>query len=433
MNAPAPWYNVDRVSQSGSVILQKWKAEREASRLSASIERGNKPITQEDLLAYLGGGASYAGPAVNERTAMNVGAVYACIGLVSGAISSMPLPVYQRTNEGRERADHEYWWLFNEQAHEDWDAATFWEYVVAAKLLYGDAYAELIRPSTRSSRVEAVLPLHPANITARKSATEGLYYEYCDPDTGSTRIVLSEDMLHFKGLGFDGKKSLSPIRFAAKQTVGMSLAATEYTARFFSNGARPDFALTTESNKLTEEQARILRTTWMDRYGGASNSHLPAVLTGGMQVKELTMSAEDTQLIQTLGWTVEEIARVYGVPPHMIGHTDKATSWGSGIEQMSIGFVKYTLQRHLKKFEQEINRKLWPNRARYFVEFNTAGLERGDYKTRMEGYRIGLGRAGEPGWLKVNEVRKLENLPPVEGGDTLNNGSTTNAQTPAAA
>jgi HK97 family phage portal protein len=133
------------------------------------------------------------------------------------------------------------------------------------------------------------------------------------------------------------------------------------------------------------------------------------------------MSAEDSQLLATRQFQVEDIARIFGVPSHMIG-SSSATAWGTGIEQMSIGFVKYTLGRHLTKIEQELNRKIWPVQSKYFVEFSTSGLERGDYKTRNEGYRVGLGRAGEPGWMTVNEIRKIENMPPVDGGDELNTG-----------
>ena len=149
-----------------------------------------------------------------------------------------------------------------------------------------------------------------------------------------------------------------------------------------------------------------------------------------MELEKLSITPEDASLLDTRRFQVEEIARIFGVPPHMIGHTSASTSWGTGIEQQSIGFVKYTLQRHLVKIEQELNRKIWPTRARYYVEFSAVGLERGDTKTRNEAYRIALGRAGEPGWMSVNEVRRAENLPPVEGGDIM---GAPNAQTPAAA
>ena len=170
----------------------------------------------------------------------------------------------------------------------------------------------------------------------------------------------------------------------------------------------------------------------MARYAGVANAHIPAILTGGGDVKTLSLNPGDAQLIETRGFQAADIARFYGVPPHMIGLTDKATSWGSGIEQQSIGFIKYTLQRHLVKIEQEINRKCFRT-ARNFAEFNTAGLERGDYKARNEGYRIAVGRAGEPGWMTINEIRKLENLPPIDGGDTLNPGGKANEPAPKTA
>ena len=149
------------------------------------------------------------------------------------------------------------------------------------------------------------------------------------------------------------------------------------------------------------------------------------------QEKSTKLIVHDAQLIASRSFQVEEICRVFGVPPHMVGHTQNTTSWGSGVEQMSIGFVKYTMQRHLRAFEQEINYKLFKT-ARNFVEFLTAGLERGDLKSRNEAYRIGLGRAGEPGWMTVNEVRALENMPPIEGGDKIASGEAEpDAQDPA--
>jgi HK97 family phage portal protein len=250
---------------------------------------------------------------------------------------------------------------------------------------------------------------------------------------GKVQTVRPEDILHITGLGFDGLRSQSVLRHALRNPAGIAYAADEYSGRFFQNGARPDFAITMAGSP-TPDQLANLRASWSDRYGGASKSHLPAVLTGGMDVKQLTMSAEDTQLIETRQFQVEDIARVFGVPPFMIGHTEKTTSWGAGVEQMSIGFVKYTLQRHLTKFEQEINRKFWRRDTGYFAEFAVEGLLRGDAKTRSEFYRSALGGSAGPAWMSTNEVRRLENLPPVDGGDTLTEWKASNGQSqPAAA
>jgi HK97 family phage portal protein len=173
---------------------------------------------------------------------------------------------------------------------------------------------------------------------------------------------------------------------------------------------------------MTEEQAKLLRATWGERHSGVANSHLPAILTGGLEVQQLTLSAVDSQILATASWNLEEICRVLGVPPFMVGSTEKSTSWGTGQENMGRGFVKYTLLRDLRKFQQEFNRKLWPTRQQYFVEFDVSGIERGDLKTENDSFRIALGRAGEPGWMTINEVRHAKLLPPIDGGNEINKG-----------
>lgn len=352
---------------------------------------------------------------VTATTAMRVSAVYAGVQLIAGAISTLPLPIYKRTKDGRERVEHDYWWLLNEQPHEDLSAAVFWEYMIAAKLFYGDAFAEILRPHYNSNKASGFIPLHPQTVTPFRD-NKKLFYKVTED--GRDRVISPADMIHIPSLGFDGLSSPSAITFAARQAVALALSANEHNEKFFDNGARPDFALKTPGN-LTKEQSDLLRTTWAQKHAGVKNSHVPAVLTGGLEIQELTLSAQDAQLLETCNFQIEEIARILGVPPHMIGHTEKTTSWGSGVENMGRGFVKFTLSRDLVKIEQELNRKLWPTREKYFVEFNVAGLERGDLKSENEALRVALGRAGEPAWMTVNEVRRIKNLPPVEGGDVI--------------
>lgn len=420
------WYDTERVAQKGSVILTAWKAQREAER-AGRVHASGEYVTMPDirkgteLFEWMTGGMSSAGVHVTEQSAMRVSAVYASVNLIGGAIACLPLPVYERSLDGRKRADNDIWWLLNEQPHPAWSAATFWEYMAASKLLLGDAYARILRAGPKIIGFE---PLHKSRITTVRRDGR-LYYVYQD-DGGKPVTIDQDDMLHIPGPGFDGLNGMSQIRHALRNSAGIALAADEYSATFFSNGARPDFAIEVPGN-VTQDQQDMVRRTWADRHGGLSNAHLPALMVGGAKVHELTMNAEDAQLVDTRRFQVEDIARIFGVPPHMIGHTTAATSWGTGIEQMSIGFVKYTLQRHLVKFEQELNRKVWPTSQKHFVEFATAGLERGDYKSRNEGYRIALGRAGEPGWMTVNEVRRLENLPPIEGGDQIMKGNANEA------
>lgn len=371
------------------------------------------------------GSAATAGEVVNESTALRVSAVYAAVSLVAGAVASMPLHLYRRTATGREKQDNPpLWWLLNEQPHPDLSAATFWETMLTARLLQGDAIAEVQRD--RNGRPLAFVPLNPAHVLIDKWRG-GLIYTWHDGEKLVTREA--GDMLHVPGLGWDGKRSMSPIRWAAANSVGMALAADKYNAAFFANGARPDFVLETDG-KLSDDAVKVLRNTWSDMHQGAGRAHKPAVLTGGLKAKAISLSAPDAQLLETRRFSVEEIARIFGVPPHLIGHTDKTTSWGSGIESMMIGFVQFTLSRHLNAIEQEINRKLFRTAAN-FVEFAVEGLLRGDTKARSDFYKSALGGSAGPAWMTVNEVRRIENLPPIEGGDQLIKWERSNVKVPA--
>lgn len=414
----------ERAKVPGSVVLNAWRNQYgpEKTGRFQNLNETRQNLTVQELANIIGGGAiSNAGPVVNETTAMKVSAVYACVALIAGAISTLPLTIYQRTKDGRERAEHPYWWLLNEQPESDLSAAVFWEYMVAARLFYGDCFAEIVRSSYRSSNAVSFRAHHPLRVQPFRDSSGDLYYRV-QPLVGAAYVLDPADIIHIPSLGYDGVRSPSPITYAARQSIGTSLAAGEYSARFFSNGARPDFALTMPGN-VTEDQARMLRATWGERHSGVANSHLPAILTGGLDVKQLTMSAVDSQILQTSSWNLEEICRVLGVPPFMVGSTEKTTSWGTGQENMGRGFVKYTLLRDLRKFEQEFNRKLWPSREKFFVEFDVSGIERGDLKSENEALRIALGQAGTPGWISVNEARHTKLLPPVPDGDTIYNGA----------
>lgn len=397
-------------------------------------------LTVQELVNMIGGGVvSSAGAVVSEATAMRVSAVYACVALIAGAISTLPLPIYERTKEGRKKVDHPYFWLLNEQPEPDCSAAVFWEYMVSSRLFYGDCYAEIIRPSYRSNSAIGFKAHHPMRVTAFRDSDGALWYRIT-PYVGAQYVLSPADIIHVPSLGYNGLLSPSPITYAARQAVGTSIATADYNGRFFSNGARPDFALKTPG-KLSTDQADLLRATWNDRHGGVANAHLPAILTGGLEVEQLTMSAVDSQILATSSWNLEEICRVLGVPPFMVGSTEKTTSWGTGQENMGRGFVKYTLLRDLRKFEQEFNRKLFPIRDKYFVEFDVSGIERGDLKTENEAMRVAIGGNGTPGWLTVNEVRHIKLLPPIDGGDVLyigmtpassNENANSNATSPAA-
>lgn len=369
---------------------------------------------------WLTGGLQGYGRPLSEREAMAQGTVYACVSLLAGALASMPLHIYRNTTDGRERVNNDLWWMLNEQMNGQWSAAVGWEFAMQSLLLHGDAFFRIDRASAYSGRIVGLTPFHPLSVDVRKHEGRLIYLLN---DDGNIRVYDQDDILHIPGAGFDGKRGMSQISHVLRQPVNIATDAGNQSGAFLGDGMRPDLALTSPpGTRLAGNQIDELRGQWQARYSGLSNSKAPIVLTGGMDIKQLTMTAVDAQLLETRKLQAEQIAQIFGVPPHMIGITDKTTSWGSGIEQMSIGFVKYTMQRHLVKFEQEINRKCHRT-SRYFCEFETKGLERGDLKSRNESYRIALGRAGEPGWLTVNEVRKAENMPPIAGGDVLYTGN----------
>lgn len=420
MNAPATWYNAERVAQPGSTILNTWRAEREAAR--AGIQ-ASTPISEivpgTAMYDIMTGnyGDSGAGMPVTEQTVMAIGAVYACVSIIGGALAALPFHLYKRVEGGRERFDDDLWWLFNESPHPNWTAASAWSFAAQSIALKGDGFWRIRRGyGAQSSKPVCFEPVHPDRVTILDG--NGIRVYKVINANGTVDDVDPSDMLHFPGVGYDGKRSITPIRAALRPAGGIALAADEYAGSFFRNGARPDFALKT-AGKLTDDAAKLLRSTWAQRHGGASNSHLPAILTGGLEVQQLTMTAEDAQLLATRQFQVQDIARIFGVPAHMIGYTEKSTSWGSGIEQMSIGFVRYTLRRYLDAMAQEINRKIWPKSRITFGEFNTDALLDGDSKAQAEYFAKGLGGPGSQGWMTINEVRRLKNLKPVAGGDKL--------------
>lgn len=363
--------------------------------------------------------------ALSERQAMSVSAVYACVSLIGGAVASLPLQIYRRTPEGRERVINDLWWMLNEQMCDAWPAAVGWEFGLQSLLLQGDMFMRILRASRLSPTIIGFKPLHPLTVAVLKN---GDRLAYAANEDGLITVYDQDDIIHVPGPGFDGLRGMSQIAYALRQPANIAIDAGRQASTMMANGLRPDLAITPGDNvKLTAEQITTMRAQWVDRYIGAGKNIAPIILSGGSSVKELSLNAVDAQFLETRNFQVEDIARVFGVPPFMIGRMEKTTSWGSGVESMGIGFVKYTLQRHLVKVEQEFNRKCFKT-DRHFSEFDTKGLERGDIKTRNESYRIAAGRAGEPGWMSINEIRRAENMPPIDGGDTINQGATNGQQ-----
>lgn len=399
--------------EHGSRVLGEWIAGREGAAARAgllalgenTVENGTLNISE--LANLLGASArSAAGVPVTKESAIRVSVVYAAVALVAGAIASLPLAIYER--DDRTKVDHDYWFLLNERAADGWTSFAFWEYLISSKLFHGDGFGRLIRSSVRSSKIIGMEPLHPLSVDPFRHQGRVLYR--VNPIDGSPAYTAdSADILHLSSLGFDGLRSPSPITYAGREAIGAAIAAQDYASRFFAGGANIDYALKT-ANRLTKEQLTELKASLLARAQNGGRG--PLILSGGLEPAQLSINSKDAEILATRMFSVEEISRILGVPPHMIGHTDKTTSWGSGIEQQGIGFVRYTLQRHLTQSAQELNYKLWPVRERFFVEHLVEALERADLKSRYEAYRIAMGRAGEMPWMDAQEVRRRENLPP---------------------
>jgi len=396
----------------GSRVLSNWIAGRDgAAERAGLLALGENEVTSGgtsmgELANLLGASSrSAAGVNVTRETAMRVSVVYAAVALVAGAIASLPLAIYER--QSREKVDHEYWYLLNENAGGAWTAFTFWEYMVSSKLFEGDGFAELVRSSVRSSRIIALKPHHPLSVDPFKKGDK-LLYRVNPSDGGPAYTLDSADMLQFPSLGFDGLRSPSPILKAGRDVIGAAIAAQDYSSRFFAGGANIDYALKAPG-RLSDKQLGDLKASLLAR--AMNGGRGPLILSGGLEPAQLSINSKDAEILATRLFNVEEISRILGVPPHMIGHTDKQTSFGTGIEQQGIGFVRYALQRQLSPIQQELNRKFWPVHERLFLEHVVEALERADLKTRYEAYRIAMGRAGEMPWMDANEVRRRENLP----------------------
>jgi len=363
-----------------------------------------------------------AGAVVTSGTAMRVSAVYACVRLIAGAIGALPVDIYKRDSDGNSMPvhNHDLWWLFNESASPQFSSTAFKEFIVSQMLLRGDAFVYIVR-NPRTLAPESFLPLRREQVIVERVAPKDprqqprLVYYVTTPDGAFG--VEQEDMLHFPGLGFNGMTSLSVIQWGARNGIGIAIRADEFAGKFFSQGAQPQHAITT-AKKMEDKQQEQLRAAWVAKYTGNGPNGVPLILTEGMDVKQLTMSAVDAQLLETRKWQIEDIARAFGVPPHLIGVTEKATSFGSGLEQLGQGLINYTLAPHFGRIENECNRKLF-RRAGTFLRWNVDGLMRGDATARANYYKSALGGTQNPAWMTPNQVRKLENQPPMPGGDEL--------------
>ena len=371
-------------------------------------------------------GGSTSGKYVNERSAMQMTAVYSCVRILSESVAGLPLHVYRYTGAGSEKAaDHPLYHLLHDEPNPEMTSFVFRETLMTHLLLWGNAYAQVIRNG--KGEVIALYPLMPDRMTVDRDGKGRLYYEYRtssdDAHTmkGGTVRLSPYEVLHIPGLGFDGLVGYSPIAMA-KNAIGLAIATEEYGSKFFANGATPSGILEYPGTVKDPEK---VRESWNAGFAGSSNAQKVAVLEEGMKYTPISISPEQAQFLETRKFQIDEIARIFRVPPHMIGDLEKSSF--NNIEQQSLEFVKYTLNPWVSRWEQSIVRTLLSQEEKkaYFVKFNVDGLLRGDYQSRMQGYAIGR----QNGWMSANDIRDLEQLdriPAEEGGDLyLINGNMT--------
>ncbi|CCI63005.1 portal protein [Streptococcus phage Javan122] len=372
-------------------------------------------------------GRTTSGQNVDEFKAMQTTAVYACVRILSEAIASLPIHVYERTDKGKEkRVDHPLYFLLHDEPNPEMSSFVFRETLMSHLLIWGNAYVQIIRD--RSGNIISLYPLLPDKMSVHRDSRGILYYKYQrqteeNPNITETGTVIlpQEDVLHVPGLGFDGLIGYSPIALA-KNAIGMTLATEEYGASFFRNGANPGGVL--EHPGILKDPKRV-RDSWNEVYKGVTNAHKVAVLEEGMKYTQIGIPPEEAQFLQTRKFQINEIARLYRIPPHMVGDLEKSSF--SNIEQQSLEFVKYTLDPWVVRFEQSFKRALFlpEEKKTHFIKFNVDGLLRGDYQSRMNGYAVGR----QNGWLSTNDIRELEDLNLLsdeEGGNLyLINGNMT--------
>ena len=363
-------------------------------------------------------GISSSGKSVNEKTALQTTAVYACVRILAETIASLPLHTYRYSPGGKEKAqDHPLYHLLHSEPNPEMTSFVFRETLMGHLLLWGNAYAQIIRDGR--GRVLGLYPLLPSKMLVSRTDQGILFYQY--EKDGQTYFLSNQEVLHIPGLGFDGLVGYSPIAMA-KNAIGMAIATEEYGAKFFANGASPGGVL--EHPGVVKDPGKI-RESWNAVYQGSGNAHRVAVLEEGMKFQPIGIPPEQAQFLETRKYQLNEIARIFRIPPHMIGDLEKSSF--SNIEQQSLEFVMYTLDPWVIRWEQAIQRALLSGgeKRQYFVKFNVDGLLRGDYQSRMNGYAVGR----QNGWLSANDIRELENLnriSPELGGDLyLINGNMT--------
>lgn len=394
---------------------------------SALANRRARDSTNGSGYPFRLGMPSTSGKRVDERTAMQVTAVYACVRILAESISTLPLHLYKADGEGgRHKAhDNHLYFLLNSEPNKEMTSQIMLEVMMTHLLLWGNSYVQVIRNA--KNEVIELYPLMPDRMKVDRDENRNIYYEYTiqqsDPKSMDKKEITyrlkPEDVLHVPALGFDGLIGYSPIAMA-RNAIGLGISAEEYGSKLFKNGAAPAGIL---NYPRTLNNTDNIRDSWMATFGGSGNANKVAVLEEGVTFTPISINPEDAQFLQTRRYQMEEIARMFRVPLHLLGDLEHATF--SNVENLTLDFVKFTLTPWLNRIEKSLNRRLLSDEEKesYYFEFNADGILRGDYESRQRGFAL----ARQNGWLNMNEIRAYDNLPPVpeeEGGNAyLVNGN----------
>jgi HK97 family phage portal protein len=361
-------------------------------------------------------GKSAAGKTVDQITAMQVSAVRACVAVISETIASLPLGLYRNVSIGHEKAvKHKLYKLIHSEPNPEMTSFVFRETMMIHLLLWGNSYSQIIR--NNKGEVVALYPLMPDKMKVDRDEDGRIFYKY-STDKGDT-VLYKDSILHIRGMGFDGLVGYSPIAMA-RNAIGVAIATEDYGSKFFTNNAMPSGVMEHPGRvhiepmeDETEEDAIIRYQKDFARRHSGENAHSIAILEDGMKFHAIGLNPQDSQFLETRKFQVEEICRIFRVPPHMIASLDRSTN--NNIEEQGIDFVRHTTRPWLVRIEQSLDMFLLSETEKqdYYFRFNVDGLLRGNYESRMNGYKIGL----QNGFLSVNDVRAMEDLNKIPDGD----------------
>ncbi|WP_320725020.1 phage portal protein [Enterobacter cloacae] len=352
-------------------------------------------------------GTSSSGKVVTADKAIQLSAVWACVRLLSESISTLPLKIYVRQPDGSRKAatDHPAYSILCRRPNSEMTPSRFMLMVVASICLRGNAFIE---KKFIANRLVSLVPLLPQNMVVKRLMTGALEYKYIE--NGNERVIPVKNIMHIRGFGLDGVCGMMPMK-TGRDVIGSAMAVEESAAKIFEQGLQSSGFLSAE-NALSDEQRERLRS-YMAAFTGSKNAGKIMVLEGGLKYQGVTMNPEDAQMLESRSFSIEEICRWFRVPPFMVGHTTKQSSWASSLEGMNLQFLTHTLRPLLVNIEQEIGRCLLDSDDEVFAEFSVEGLLRADSAGRAAYYTSAL----QNGWMSRNDVRRLENMSPIEGGD----------------